>query len=399
MLSNNWQIISRSGKPKLTLKRSSKRSAEYEDEANYVTYVTSHAKKMPDEMESMLLNENTRKLERKTRRKKKELRGKEEIDKYKKHWMHDPPSIIPENYLAPFERSLVIFFRSGYERYWKEGQPASDTEIIDFIKELFTKYRLLISGGYILENTGLSKKASSKPSIDIDIYVPHHTPERYPEFYDTMAKLFNCDIDESSGKPLYKVNRFKASRRSGKGSFFIKNKIYSVFKHERNVDGVYAEMDLVRPMEGFSPEYIIRNFDLSICMNWYDGNQLYAMDLPAILKQNTGYLHPGYNHLFLGAKNQYGTPHEKSNVTRDRVLKYLLRGYRISYMDLHRGKIIEIHTQDLTNAVERLQRDKRNKYYKEHPNERPDDWVYFNNDYKTNRAIRELSGINLSSGH
>lgn len=202
----------------------------------------------------------------------------------------------------------------------------------------------------------------------------------------------------SSGKREYKIDRFKASRRSGKGSFFTKNHIFSVFKHERTVDGVYAEMDLVRPMEHFSPESIIRNFDLSICMNWYDGEHLFAMDLPAILKQDAGHLHTGYNHLFLGTKNEFGTPHPKNKVTRERVLKYLLRGYRIRYMDLQTGNLVEIHTHDLTNAVERMPRDKRNKYYQDRPNERPNDWTYFNSNYKTNRTLKAFGAINLSDG-
>jgi hypothetical protein len=301
------------------------------------------------------------------------------IKEYAAYWRNKKPDVLSDendSYLTQFEESLVRFFRSGYERYWNNGEPAEDDAILQTIRDLIKRYKLKISGGYVLKNTGLSGEERSKPSVDIDIYVPYDTPIHYPEFYDTMAKLFNCG-KTPEGK--YTVNRFFAGPESssGKQSFFRKNKIYSVFKHERTVNGLYAEMDLVRSMKGTSPLTIIKNFDLTVCMNWYDGNQLYAMDIEAILPpmgnepRPPGHLSVHYTHLLMGGRNLHGTIHEPHPVTRDRILKYILRGYNFVYMDLSDGEEKEILPSELSNAVQRLPQNKRNLYYKAHPNERP----------------------------
>jgi len=297
----------------------------------------------------------------------------EKVQASKRKWSHGAPEIMEQHYLDRFEDSLAIFFRSGYERYINHGEPARKCDILSYVREIVKKYRLVVSGGYVLKNMGLSIEDQSKPSVDIDIYVPYYIPQRHPEFYQTMAELFNCDPGWDAAHP-FKIIKFVANRAKGaKHSFFKKNGIYSVFKHERNVDGVYAEMDLVRTIDGVKPETIVRNFDLSVCMNWYNGDQLYSMDKNAIINksEHTGWLNYGYIHLLLGIKNEHGTKHVQNPTTRDRILKYLLRGYRISYVHPKEGVVYEIVTRDLPNAVRRLPANKREQYYTKHPNERP----------------------------
>ena len=250
--------------------------------------------------------------------------------------------------------------------------------IIAFINTLIKKYGLLISGGYVLKNMGLPMEDSTKKSVDIDIYVPHTTPNKFPEFYETMARLFDCDIiTDKHDKEVYDINKF-ISQPGGKGkhSFFRQNGIYSVFKHSRNVDGEYAEMDLVRAIDGKRPVNIIRNFDLTICMNWYDGENICVVDKPSIIKIDNNPLEPGHlNYAYvpylLGIKNEHGTIIEKSNVTRDRILKYILRGYRVTYVDPRTGECVEIVTDSLLNGVERLPINKRELYYQKYPHHRP----------------------------
>jgi hypothetical protein len=214
-----------------------------------------------------------------------------------------------------------------------------------------------------------------------------------------MAKLFNCG-KTPEGK--YTVNRFFAGPESssGKQSFFRKNKIYSVFKHERTVNGLYAEMDLVRAMKGTSPLTIIKNFDLTVCMNWYDGDQLYAMDIEAILPpmpnqpRPPGHLNIHYTHLLMGGRNLHGTIHEPHPVTRDRILKYILRGYRFVYMDLSDGQEKEILASELSNAVRRLPQNKRNLYYQAHPNARPASLNRgFNSNASKNGLLANLTNV------
>lgn len=304
---------------------------------------------------------------------------------------------MERKYQESFEDGLVKFFRSGFEKNFYHGRPARQDVILSFIKEVITHYKLRISGGFVLKNMGLSVEDRSKLSVDVDIYVPFHIPDRNPEFYEIMALLFNCDPGWDDDHP-YKIRKFVTNRAKGKRKgFFDKNGIYSVFKHERNVNGVYAEMDLVRGQSNMPPKKIIRNFDLSVCMNWYDGKHIYAMDKEAILdKENTtGWLNYSYLHLLLGIKNEHGTKWQKNPVTRDRILKYLLRGYRISYVHPTEGKVYEIISSDLPNAVFRLPANKREQYYRSHPNERPNNApIYLENNGEVLANNMNSSNIN-----
>jgi len=305
---------------------------------------------------------------------------KEIVAENKARWLKGKPDIMDGAYLQRFQKSLANFFRSGYNKHFNtSSSPGTNAEIIAFINELFKSYGLLISGGYVLKNMGLPMEDSTKKSVDIDIYVPHNTPDKFPEFYETMALLFDCDMHtDKHNEEVFDINKFTTRPGvAGKHSFFRRNGIYSVFKHSRHVNGEYAEMDLVRAIEGRLPVNIIRNFDLSVCMNWYDGENINVMDKPAIVRKNKytplepGHLNYGYVPTLLGIKDEHGTKMEKSNVTRDRILKYILRGYRIKYVDPRNGETVEIVTDHLLNGIQRLPANKRELYYKKNPHHRP----------------------------
>ena len=276
-------------------------------------------------------------------------------------------------YTVSFEASLVNFFRSGYIRYKNELRAAAglgdvdekeeldgDQEILECIRILFKKYGLLISGGYVLKYIKASMDDLRKPSVDIDIYVPNNTPGRHPEFYDTMAKLFNADFKKSKkagqeGELVYDIDAFFTKIHDGgtKSTFFKKNGIQSVHKHKRVVDGLYAEMDLVRASSIRTPENIIRNFDLSCCMNWYDGDNLYAMHPECIYdpKNVPSFLSFSYVPIFLGAATE-----AMRLTSHGRVLKYMMRGYRVVYINPKSGELTEINVTNMPNAIEALLR-------------------------------------------
>jgi len=328
----------------------------------------------------------------------------QDIEASKRRWTHGRPGKMERRYEESFEEGLVKFFRSGYEKNFNDEKVASNEEILIFIKEVINQYHLRISGGFVLKNMGLSVEDRSKPSVDIDIYVPFRIPDKFPEFYKVMALLFNCDPGWDDDHP-FRIRKFVTNRAKGKRKgFFDKNGIYSVFKHERTVDGLYAEMDLVRGQSDMPPEKIIRNFDLSVCMNWYDGKHIYAMDKDAILDKEgtTGWLNYSYLHLLLGIKNEHGTKWQKNPVTRDRILKYLLRGYRISYVHPTEGKVYEIISSDLPNAIRRLPVNKREQYYLAHPNERPDNipvYVPANNGEVFANNMNPENNVNLRNNN
>ena len=101
-----------------------------------------------------------------------------------------------------------------------------------------------------------------------------------------------------------------------------------------------AEMDLVQAATGFTPMSIIRNFDLTFCQNWYDGEHLWSMDPEAVYKRAPGTLEDSYVPLFTSG----------NKVTRGRVLKYIKRGFRVQYKDPATREMREITLANLANV-------------------------------------------------
>ncbi len=341
------------------------------------------------------MTRNELRSHRKDRKKMKTQRKKglaERIKMFQDLYDKGDPTILSNRYKEMVEAGLVRFFRAGYEKYWNKGVPAEDAVVLAEIRRLVTKYNLLISGGFILKNLGLSEEGLSDPSVDIDIFIPSNTPVKHPEFYETMAKLFNADRKRTKkGREDWVVNRFMTERSHGRGlNHFRSRNIFSVYSFERDVgkgEDVYAKMDLVRPYEGTSSSKLIRNFDMSICMNWYDGRHLYAMDPAAIFKRAAGHFNVKYNHLLFSSPD---SPHYKRY--RDRVLKYMLRGYRLRYMDTSTGEFVEMRPSDFPNAIERMNDPQRVKYYREHPNERPANFSVKGLHLSNGMIVKKLSG-------
>jgi hypothetical protein len=331
---------------------------------------------------------------------KKERRGilKERREANKFRWTRMEPEAMEDIYVDRVEQGLVRFFRPGILKYfrdqlasWGTGIEPGYNEMVVFLREIFRKYRMIVSGGFVLKQITGSFEELSKPSVDADFYIAHETPSRHPEFYETMARLFDCDrvgrvrrvrgvraadrMDGEHQEELKSEGAFGDGERrpelekewrieksvashSGKGGFFKKNGIHSVYKHKRGgEEGTpgYAEMDVVRAIKGRSAVAIVKNFDLSVCMNWYDGMGVWVMDRPGIFKEGVSYLAFSYVPLLLGIRDEHGTETPLNMVTRKRVLKYLLRGFRIQYMDPRTGEMVEIGVRDLPNAVEAME--------------------------------------------
>jgi hypothetical protein len=324
--------------------------------------------KQPDDVIdlSLLFREPPPKSRRDLKRERKQARL-QQIEESKRRWSHGAPDIMEDEYLHLFQKALARFFRSGYERYVHTpplGDFIPDEEIVEYVNSLIKKYKFLITGGFVLKNMGLRMENSAKPSIDMDIVLPFETPILHRDFYTVMAELFDCDR-KSNGK--FDMQTFLArSHRDGSQSTWQKQHLYGVSKCKRNVGkDDYAEMDLVRPIRGYSPEKKVRQFDLSICMNWYDGVRINSLDKDAIMEPDryTGWVTPREAGYLEGA--------ERNPRTEVRVLKYLLRGYRLSYVSVNDGLVHELVTGRFPNAIRALAPNAREKYYRNHENERP----------------------------
>jgi hypothetical protein len=306
-------------------------------------------------------------------------------------WTHGVPTIYRRedihhgrhtNFVNNIEEALADFFEAGFTKYFNDGIPAARSKVIAFIQEIVKKYGLRISGGFILKNIGvydedqidfdpsmyvsfadmpMPDKERGKPSIDVDIYVPFNTPDIYPEFYDVMAQLFNCD---KGARAKWSIRKTITSILKGPNKvFFEKNNIASVFKHQRaSGTSNAAEMDLVRANISTTPEMIIKSFDLSVCMNWYDGENVYMMDPPAVLKERDadGRLIPGHLSFSYVALLSH-------NVTRARIVKYITRGYRFMYVSPKTGEYVELTVEDLRDAFDTFAAPVRREYLKRHP--------------------------------
>ena len=347
--------------------------------------------KEPDDVVdlSALFHEPPPKSKRQLKREVKEARLAR-LEQSKRRWTHGKPEKMEQHYVDEFERHLANFFRTGYERYMNEGNPASDQEIITYYRSLIKKYKFLTTGGFLLKGMGLSVEGRSKESIDIDIILPYQTPIDHPEFYDHMAKLFHCDKKEDG---TFLRERYIGRMVGGKPNLFMQQGVASVTKNIRHMNGKRGEMDLVRAQKGLSPESKIRSFDISLCMNWYDhhGN-IWSLDKDAITdpEHHAGWVTPRE----AGFINGYGD--KRSPRTETRILKYLLRGYRLQYVDTKEGWVHELKTQRFPNAIMRLNEDQRIRYYKEHMNTLTNNMRRELTTYEEQEAKVGENGIHLS---
>jgi len=301
--------------------------------------------------------------QRKDRRRTKKAKVKNAQASNEVRWSKGTPHELKGKYIEELEKGLVAFFRPGYERYRDElreecglapteNELYSHEEVLECIQTLFKMYGIIVSGGFVLKFIK-QMDDMSKPSVDCDMYLPHTSPDRFPTMYASMAKLFCCDIiPDMHGHMHNDIDAFITNKMQGTRTGFLqKNGIFSVHKHKRNVGGVYAEMDLVRASLSRTPVNIVRNFDLSIVMNWYDGKRLLCMHPEAIFdsKHVTSFLHYTYVPIYLGIGSA-----NMVSVARGRILKYIMRGYRISYVNPDSGEVTEITISDMPNALKKL---------------------------------------------
>jgi hypothetical protein len=194
--------------------------------------------------------------------------------------------------------------------------------MIQLAKKLQPTKRVLLFNDISINKTNIIKNEIKTPTI-------------------ILVDNFTNDID------AFITHKMQGTRTG----FLQKNGIFSVHKHKRNVGGVYAEMDLVRASLSRTPVNIVRNFDLSIVMNWYDGERLLCMNPEAIFdsKHVTSFLQYSYVPIYLGIGSA-----NMVSVARGRILKYIMRGYRISYVNPDSGEVTEITISDMPNALKKL---------------------------------------------
>ena len=242
----------------------------------------------------------------------------------------------PEH-IPAIQDALIKYFKAGWLKYFKNinvgSANNSDQRLLAFINKTLKDNGAVVSGGFILKAIG---SFVDEKSVDIDIYVPTATAE---EFRKVMTKLF-----DSSSVVTHIVS-------DSPGSFFKKNGIVSVSKYAKT-SPKHAEMDIIEVNEDRTPVDVVKNFDLTFCENWYDGENVW-MTYPEHVKSKAGFLENHYlNILFTG-----------NPVLIGRMKKYIGRGFKIGINNpvtkkaenvtdgIESGKLFQQQVQNLGVAV------------------------------------------------
>lgn len=242
------------------------------------------------------------------------------------------PTFIPA-----VQAALIKYFKPGWQNNFKNVNvgPANNSEqrLLAFINKTLKDNGAIISGGFILKAIG---SFVDEKSVDMDIYVPTAHAE---EFRKVMTKLF-----DSTSVVKHVVS-------DSPGSFFKKNGIVSVSKYSKQLPK-YAEMDIVEIAADRTPVEVVKNFDLTFCENWYDGDNVW-MAYPDHVKSKSGFLENHYlDILFTG-----------NPVLINRMKKYIDRGFKISINNpvtkkaenvsngISKGTLFQQQIQNLSKAV------------------------------------------------
>ena len=198
-------------------------------------------------------------------------------------------------------------------------------------KEALLKSEAIISGGsvlkYVLDDNSASSTANSSGFVtlqDIDIYVNTKNAYHIRNFINNRIK----NTSSNYGIKL-KSNRMEDSYCE---SFLSKNRIQRVvnFLSYRNYDESAARLniDLMYVRDSQPLEEVVKNFDLSCCMNYYDGNQIKSFFLEETLRKE----------MILG-KDYHGMLVSNNRFTATRIRKYMQRGFRLRVENLSIPKL------------------------------------------------------------
>jgi hypothetical protein len=232
-------------------------------------------------------------------------------------------SAEPE-YIPQVQKAIIKYFKQGWLANFKPESNGSENEsnakLLNFINNVLKDHQAVISGGFILKAIGAFV---DEKSVDMDVYVP---TDKADKFREIMTKLFNSE------------DVIKHVISEAPGSFFKKNGILSVTKYSKTKP-IYAEMDIVEVNSDRTPIDVVKNFDLTFCENWYDGENVY-MTYPEHVKTKHGFLENHYlNILFSG-----------NPVLINRMKKYIQRGFKISIHNPSTKKVENI-TEDIIKGT------------------------------------------------
>jgi hypothetical protein len=236
----------------------------------------------------------------------------------------EPTKMRPELAELVMDKLKALMF-SGFLRV---NPDATEAQFRLALSTLLRETGAIISGGFILNALGLypaPRRREVVPS-DLDIYVPCKNVVRlYRELLPWIAERSVDDIEVTS----YKASKYCSS-------FLRKNGIRRVYTFEDYSLGNKRSIDIMAVRNARDVRDVVKNFDLTFCMNWYNGVSLYSM-YPQHVDHKVGLLQGDYVKMFI-LGNRF---------LKARIEKYRRRGFTIR---LDPAAVSKVDLQQLTET-------------------------------------------------
>jgi hypothetical protein len=224
------------------------------------------------------------------------------------------PAVSMPQYKDIICNSITNSILEGYTRYFNTDDDVRDERVkaIEFFNSLLKECKAIVAGGYLLHsiqhnNPNNPDNFDTTKYPDIDIYVPC---KNLSKFNKTMVKLLNVSAYNQHHATFYCM------------SFLRKNGI-------RTVQGLYTFnpinmrpihlADIMAVRNSRSPLDVVKNFDLTFCQIWYDGDNLMATHPDHVINK-TGLLQKDYALLYI----------KGNRFLIRRIRKYRYKGYTIN---------------------------------------------------------------------
>lgn len=186
--------------------------------------------------------------------------------------------------VARFEDSMKVFF---------------NPENLKNFKALLKSQNAIIAGGSVSRAIIEPSKVKNWKLSDLDVYVNAKNVLPMKSFFEYLTKTYYVQgVDK-----LYC------------DSFLHRNRIIKVIRYVLNKTH-HIDLMIVRNKRSLTD--VVRNFDLSCCKNYYDGDSIFSLDYDNLKKMETS-LSPEYVEFYT----------KKNEFTKNRLFKYASRGFRI----------------------------------------------------------------------
>lgn len=206
------------------------------------------------------------------------------------------------------------------------------TIFLKYLKKYSSKHynilpEALKASGGIIAGGGVLASYAGYNIYDLDIYINISNAMKFFTIYkdkgnDLLPHIFD-----------YRTVLVNAYDKS----FFRKNGVLARFPFYKD-----GRLDIILIKDNVNPTDVARNFDLSFCEIWYDGENVYAVDPEGIMNK-TGRLKEDYQEALFKYHN---------NFILERLKKYHKRGFKIDIGNNNPLEILEINPYTEKNKKE-----------------------------------------------